>query len=312
MDDSIEQAIEHFEKAYAYKANNEIENALYECERAAQLAPHWPDPPYVRAHLLELLGRNQEAQAALKHADSLASSNQRNGRHGANAANVASAPRVPWTSRDVWLGFALFIGSVIAFVVVYGALYALSIEINLDLLIVINEVLFLVPIWWFVWRKYGSDWKTLGFRGFSWSALGIGVALLFGAYILMGIYGTIVTELFDSEMQPDLAPIADEMSFPWLLIITTVVVAPLVEEMFFRGFIFAGFWQRYGWQKAALISSALFALVHLQPLAFIPIFILGYVFAYIYYRSKSIWPGILMHFTVNLLAVVVEFAIESD
>ena len=184
--------------------------------------------------------------------------------------------------------------------------------INLDLLIVINEGLFLIPLWWFAWRKYGSNLKTLGFRSVDWSIIGIGFGLLFASYIFTIIYGLIVTLIFNSEMQPDLGPIADEMSFPWLLIISAVIVAPIVEEVFFRGFIFAGFRQRYGWRKAAVISSALFALVHMQPLAFVPLFILGYIFAYLYHRSNSVVPGIVMHFIVNLWGVFVEFVLLSD
>lgn len=311
MEDSLSEATEHLERAYAYKANNEIENALYECERVNRLAPDWADPHYLRGLLLESLGRNQEAQAAFQQA-ALLDPSYHDARPDFDGNKVESISTVPWTARDVWLGFAVFIGIAIASVGISVALWLLSIEIKLELLIVINELLFLVPVWWFAWRRYGSDWKTLGFRGFNWNIVGIGFGLLFVSYIFTIIYGMIVIQLFDSEMQPDLGPVADEMSFPWLLIITAVVIAPVVEEVFFRGFIFAGFRQRYGWQKAALISSALFAFVHLQPLAFIPLFILGYVFAFLYHRSNSIWPGILMHFIVNLWGVFVEFVILSD
>ncbi len=88
-----------------------------------------------------------------------------------------------------------------------------------------------------------------------------------------------------------------------LFFIGGALVAPVVEELFFRGFIFAGFRQKYGWQKAAALSSALFALLHLTPTAFIPIFILGYIFAALYHFSGSIWPGILMHALSNSLAL---------
>ncbi|NQT71510.1 MAG: CPBP family intramembrane metalloprotease [Chloroflexi bacterium] len=311
MEDSLSKAKEHLERANAYKVNNEIEKALYEVECANRWAPNWADPHYLRGLLLESLGRSQEAQAAFHKAELLdLSFRKTNSVFDGNKEEAATT--VPWTARDVWLGFALFIGIVIAFIGVSVALWLLSIEIKLELLIVINEALFLVPVWWFAWRRYGSDWKTLGFRGFDWNIVWIGFGLLFASYIFTIIYGLIVTQIFDSEMQPDLGPVADEMSFPWLLIITAVVIAPVVEEIFFRGFIFAGFRQRYGWQKAALISSALFALVHMQPLAFIPLFILGYIFAFLYHRSNSILPGILMHFIVNLWGVFVEFVILSD
>jgi membrane protease YdiL (CAAX protease family) len=109
--------------------------------------------------------------------------------------------------------------------------------------------------------------------------------------------------VFGLRMQVDLVPVFAELSSPWWLLLAGIVVAPVVEELFFRGFVFAGLAQRYSWRKAALISSALFALVHLQPLAIPPIFILGYIFAYLYQRCGSIWPAVLMHVSTNALGL---------
>jgi membrane protease YdiL (CAAX protease family) len=48
-----------------------------------------------------------------------------------------------------------------------------------------------------------------------------------------------------------------------------------------------------------LLSSAIFAIAHLQLAALIPTFILGNVLAYVYHRSNSLWPGMILHFLVN-------------
>jgi membrane protease YdiL (CAAX protease family) len=109
--------------------------------------------------------------------------------------------------------------------------------------------------------------------------------------------------LFGLRIQPDLIPIFAQLSSPWFLLIGGAIVAPFVEEVFFRGFVFAGLRPRYGWQRAAVISSALFALIHLVPTAILPIFLLGYIFAYLYQRSNSIWPAILMHSATNAVAL---------
>jgi membrane protease YdiL (CAAX protease family) len=130
----------------------------------------------------------------------------------------------------------------------------------------------------------------------------LGCGLMVLTFVFNAVYSTILA-LFDIEVQPDLVPIFAELSSPWWLLIAGVIVAPIVEEIFFRGFIFAGLRSRYEWRWAAVISSLLFALVHLQPAALIPIFGLGYIFAYLYYRSNSIWPAILMHVTTNGMAL---------
>ena len=55
------------------------------------------------------------------------------------------------------------------------------------------------------------------------------------------------------------------------------------------------------------MSSALFAAAHLEVTFFVPAFILGYLFAYLYQRSNSIWPGMIIHALVNALAMAILF-----
>ena len=80
---------------------------------------------------------------------------------------------------------------------------------------------------------------------------------------------------------------------------------------FARGFIFSGFRQSYGWKKAAFLSSTIFALAHLQPVAFLPTFMLGYVFSYLYQKSNSILPGIFLHLLTNLFGLLSAFAFSQ-
>ena len=101
------------------------------------------------------------------------------------------------------------------------------------------------------------------------------------------------------------------LNSPIWLVLVGIVLAPFVEEMFFRGFLFAGFRQRFGWKKAALLSSIFFALAHLQPAALIPTFILGYLLAYIFHKANSLWPGIILHFLVNSIGFGLLFALSQ-
>ena len=219
---------------------------------------------------------------------------------------------VLWTARDVWLGLASFAGlSIITTGIFLLLIWGFSVDMSIELMLIIGELMFIAPIWWFALHKYGVGWKDLGFRKFNTGTLAVGFGLLIASYVLTILYAAIIVALFDSQLQPGLEPVAEEMAFPWLLIVLAVIVAPVVEELFFRGFVFAGFRRKYGWQKAALISSALFAVGHLQPFALVPLFMIGYIFAYLYHRSGSIWPGILLHFMVNLWGIIVEFVIAD-
>jgi uncharacterized protein len=83
-----------------------------------------------------------------------------------------------------------------------------------------------------------------------------------------------------------------------------VILAPLVEEVFFRGFVFNGLRGRMDWWWAAVISGALFAAAHLDPLFLLPAFLIGILLAFLYQKTNSIWPGMIVHFLVNSLAVI--------
>ncbi|MCL7452493.1 MAG: CPBP family intramembrane metalloprotease [Anaerolineae bacterium] len=209
---------------------------------------------------------------------------------------------VPWTSRDVWWGLA---GMGLWLALALGAMAlirSLGWDLDPGLSVTLLELLLLLPVWWLTVRRYGVGWQALGLRGFGSRALGVGCGLMIGSWLFNLVYSLGLSQ-FGLQMQDDIIPILSELSAPWLFAIGAVAVAPLVEELFFRGFVFAGLRGRYGWRTAALISAGLFAVVHLQPTAILPIFVLGLIFAYLYERSGSIWPAVLMHVSSNALAL---------
>jgi membrane protease YdiL (CAAX protease family) len=53
-----------------------------------------------------------------------------------------------------------------------------------------------------------------------------------------------------------------------------------------------------------LLSSAIFAAAHLDLASLIPTFILGNLLAYLYHRSNSVWPGVVLHVLVNTFGLV--------
>jgi membrane protease YdiL (CAAX protease family) len=223
-----------------------------------------------------------------------------------------SRPEVPWTARDVWFGviaIALIVAAALGLVFLLGAL---SLRPNLDLWIALVptlfELLFLVPVWWFTVHKYHVSLRGLGFRNFKPSTLGLGLGLLFGIYIFNGVYGALLAQ-FGLQVQTDVTPVLERLATPWPLIFATVIVAPLAEEVFFRGFVFGGLRARYDWRVAAAISAALFAAAHLELTFFIPAFLLGYLFAFLYHRSDSIWPGMILHALVNGFAMAVALSL---
>jgi membrane protease YdiL (CAAX protease family) len=84
-----------------------------------------------------------------------------------------------------------------------------------------------------------------------------------------------------------------------------VVVAPICEEIWFRGFFFAGMRSRLPFLPAALISALIFGAVHLSDanlIAGLQLTILGLVLATVYERTDSLWSNIAVHMFNNAIA----------
>ncbi len=84
--------------------------------------------------------------------------------------------------------------------------------------------------------------------------------------------------------------------------LSIVIIAPILEEIFFRGIILEGFLKNYSPQKAIIWSAFIFGIIHLNPWQAIGAFATGIIIGWIYWRSNSLIPGILIHFTNNLIA----------
>lgn len=217
-------------------------------------------------------------------------------------------PSVPWSAREVWLGLVLVGGPWLLF---YLFLRFLGrprfIDPDLAILgMIAGEGLMLLPVWWFARRRHGAGWRDLGLRSFPAGTFFRGLGLVILILVFDSLYGAVL-EKMGVRPDLDLSEIFRRLSHPGLFFFGGVVVAPVVEEIFFRGFVFTGLRERFGWGKAALISSLLFALIHLRPFIVLPIFLLGWLFAYLYQRCGSIVPAILLHALVNGLALAAAF-----
>jgi membrane protease YdiL (CAAX protease family) len=203
---------------------------------------------------------------------------------------------VPWKFIDNWIGVALL--AVIDLVIFAIMLRASNTEIAQSAAIALLELSYLLPvILIFAWRRV--HWKELRFGKFKWDVLGVGCGLLVASYVIIILHNAILYLLGIDTQGQAIAEMFAALDSPVWFAVVAAVVAPLVEEIFFRGFLFQGFRQKYGWINAMLFSSAIFAAAHLDLVALIPTFILGCLLAYVYHRSNSLWPGIILHFLVN-------------
>lgn len=101
------------------------------------------------------------------------------------------------------------------------------------------------------------------------------------------------------------ASFKEEPVKPIILILTATVVAPIYEEIVFRGILLKGMAKKINPTIALLLSALLFAVVHFNIPQGINAFLLGSVIGFIYITTDSIYLCIFAHFINNILALLV-------
>lgn len=165
----------------------------------------------------------------------------------------------------------------------------------------------ILGIFMLVIRK-SQDITTLGFRRFPVKPA---LLLVLAASILTAVLSTIIPALL-AYFIPNYDPTSDpghlidetKWSMWWLMLLSTVIVAPIMEEVLFRGFLFPVFARRFGIIIGSVIVSMMFGLMHLSLAATPLTFIAGLILCYMYVRFRSIVPGISLHVINNLIAAV--------
>ena len=160
-----------------------------------------------------------------------------------------------------------------------------------------------------VFSKKGSSWRDyMAWRRVSiWRVIGWCMLCMFAVY-LRGV----VHQLLgwpESDFMAKMALVGS----PVVLILTVAVAAPIFEELVFRGFMYSGFERSLGAVPAVLLTSAIFAMMHVQynHYELLHIFVLGLVLAWARMRTQSLWTPIAMHAVNNGLAIMTVLAIAK-
>ncbi len=92
----------------------------------------------------------------------------------------------------------------------------------------------------------------------------------------------------------------------WAIFLMISVVPAVVEELAFRGVIQSSLERVLNSRDAWLIQAALFSVLHLSPLMFPSHFLMGLCFGYMRKRSRSVYPGMLLHACWNAIVLLQE------
>ena len=93
--------------------------------------------------------------------------------------------------------------------------------------------------------------------------------------------------------------------FPlWLMFVFICIVAPICEEIIFRGALIGQLFAKHLWWGAA-VSTLLFAAIHMpeDAISWLMYGGLGAAFSWVFVRSKQLWQCVVLHMANNLLAL---------
>jgi uncharacterized protein len=131
--------------------------------------------------------------------------------------------------------------------------------------------------------------------------------LLIGAFFFNWAYATYIVP--GVELQAELQAILKALDTSTMGLILKVmaiaVLAPLIEELLFRGYLQTALMEKMNHHVAIWLAALIFSVIHLQPMAIPGLMLLGAAFGYIYHRTGSLKTCILLHMVNNGLALAV-------
>ena len=217
---------------------------------------------------------------------------------------------VPWSKEDVKLGIFLSLAITISIITIIILFKNIIPKDLINYFTVFSHLPMIIIIWILALKKYKVGFKFLGIKQFSLKMIVLGILLLLLSKIIIILYYRILRVINFQIDIIDYTKIFKSDTIPLSLFINLVVIAPLIEELYYRGFLFGGFVKHFGWNKSAIICSIIFALAHgaiYNPENLFIYFTIGYLFSFLYYKSKSLFPGIIMHSLNNFIALIIIF-----
>jgi len=181
------------------------------------------------------------------------------------------------------------------------------------------DVLITVFVLRIVLVKYKDKLKNLGLslmNFFKDALLGIAgyiaaLPMIIGALVLSIWIAQAVN--YDPPIEPILKLFLEERSALFLFYSTifVTIVGPIFEEIFFRGFVYSAFKKKIGVLGAIFTSSLLFSLLHTNVIGLLPIMVLGILLTYLYERTGSLIPSIVVHIIHNTGMMACVFLIKE-
>lgn len=215
----------------------------------------------------------------------------------------------------IWVIAGFFLAQLIVTAIIYGIqgvggdLTAVNQSLLSAVVAAMIYVLSIVIVVWVPWRFNGfvTTRQDLGLGSrVKWMHLLLGPAGFIVYVVILAIVMTIakvVLPFVDFEQPQDVGFDQLFTSYEYILaFVTLVVIAPIAEEILFRGYLFGKLKKHVPIWAAILITSFLFAIAHGAWNVGIDVFVLSIVLCLLRVISGSLWPSILLHMIKNGVA----------
>lgn len=150
--------------------------------------------------------------------------------------------------------------------------------------------------------------KSIRFNGFSLKRFILSILLFIGVYFISSTITNIIVYIFPSTLE-DFSIVAEALNVKnlWLGLLLIALLPAISEEFFFRGVVLNSFKKKYGAIIAIFASALIFGIYHMNWVQGINAFIVGLALGYIYIKTGSIIPCMILHFLNNAYSVLCEF-----
>ncbi|MBM3702542.1 MAG: CPBP family intramembrane metalloprotease [Actinobacteria bacterium] len=226
---------------------------------------------------------------------------------------------IKWNAIDAVISLAfltvalvgIYFGSAKLFEVLDGEQFFNSSNISnasFTVLYGIQTALMLAVVWFFAIFRRKSNLRDLGLRYYSIAkTIWYSFLSLLAIFFVSFLYMFLMNSLFGIENPGSKIEIlvGNRSISSNILLVVVAVIAPFSEEVFFRGFLYSAFKKSWGVNVALLLSSFLFAIVHLELYSFIPLIIIGWLLAYLFEKTKSLLMPIFLHGVYNLILILI-------
>lgn len=96
-----------------------------------------------------------------------------------------------------------------------------------------------------------------------------------------------------------------QMMGTWIGFLAIVLIGPVMEELLFRGWIMRVLLERTTPTKAIVYSALIFGLIHMNPVQIVYAGLIGLILGWLYYKTGSLIPSIVMHIAANGASFVI-------